>query len=134
VTRNPATRGSMVFDHLTTADGLSDGTSQAILQDDQGFMWFATQNGLNRYDGHEFVVYTHDPDDPSSISDNVIFSLYLAEDGALWVGTRNGGLNRLDRATNDFVHYRHDPLNPNSISDDTINAITVDASAALWLA
>lgn len=123
----------IAFDHLTTADGLSEGTSLAIVQDEQGFLWFATQNGLNRYDGYQFTVYAHDPEDPTSISDNVIFALYLADDGTLWVGTRNGGLNRLDRSTDTFTSYRHSALDPSSLSHDTVHAIAADADGNVWV-
>ena len=56
------------FTHLTTDDGLSQGYVTAILQDRRGFMWFATRDGLNRYDGNTFVVYKHNPNDPVSLS------------------------------------------------------------------
>ena len=58
------------FAHLTTNDGLSQSDVTAILQDRQGFMWFATRDGLNRYDGNAFVVYKHNPNDPGSLSAN----------------------------------------------------------------
>ena len=67
------------FGHLTTDDGLSHNTVVDILQDRRGFMWFATAEGLNRYDGHAFGGYKHDPEDPGSISDNAIRD--LMEDG-----------------------------------------------------
>ena len=64
--------GNLRFSHLTTNDGLSQGYVTAILQDRRGFMWFATRDGLNRYDGNAFVVYKHDPNDPGSLSSNFI--------------------------------------------------------------
>src|SRR6476660_8256215 len=63
------------FTHLTTDDGLSQGYVTDILQDRRGFMWFATRDGLNRYDGNTFVVYKHNPKDPGSLSSNFILDL-----------------------------------------------------------
>ena len=60
------------FTHLTTNDGLSQGYVIAILQDRRGFMWFATRDGLNRYDGNAFVVYKNNPNDPGSLSSNFL--------------------------------------------------------------
>ena len=65
------------FDHLTQKQGLSQNTVLCILQDRQGFMWFGTQDGLNRYDGYDFTVFRHDPADPKSLTEN--FIVYLAE-------------------------------------------------------
>ena len=63
------------FTHLTTNDGLSQSNVKAIFQDRRGFMWFATQDGLDRYDGNAFVVYKHNPNDPGSLSANLVMDL-----------------------------------------------------------
>jgi len=72
------------FTHLTTSDGLSQSTVFAILKDYKGFMWFATDEGLNKYDGYKFTVYKHDPENPASISNNSVYS--LLEDGDIIYG------------------------------------------------
>ena len=69
------------FTHLTTNDGLSQSTVTEILQDRRGFMWFATRDGLNRYDGNNFVVYKHNPNDPWSLSSNFILDLMEDDQG-----------------------------------------------------
>ncbi len=84
------------FDHISIRDGLSQAVVNAILQDHHGFMWFGTQEGLNRYDGYEFEVFAHDPADPGSISHDSIRSLHEDKLGVLWIGTDGGGLNRFD--------------------------------------
>ena len=81
------------FNHLSTVDGLSNFTIFSIEQDQQGFMWFGTYDRLNRYDGHEFKVYRHDSEDPSSLSDNPIRVLYKDRSGDLWIGTWSSGLS-----------------------------------------
>ncbi|MEX0845381.1 MAG: two-component regulator propeller domain-containing protein, partial [Balneolaceae bacterium] len=55
------------FNHLTQQDGLSQSSGQAIYQDSQGYMWFGTSNGLNKYNGYDMTVYMHDPIDSTTI-------------------------------------------------------------------
>jgi len=120
------------FTHLTTNDGLSQSNVTETLQDRQGFMWFATRDGLNRYDGNAFVVYKHNPNDPSSLSSNFILDLMEDDRGYLWIATDFGGVNEFDPATERFVRYRHDPNNPNSISGDSVETIARDNRGYLW--
>ncbi len=127
-----AQKSTMAFRHLTNEDGLSQCHIFAILQDRQGFMWFATQDGLNRYDGYTFVVYKHNPDNPESLSDNVIRDLVEDDNGNLWIATSTGGINKFDPTTERFTHYRHDPDNPNSISGNTVLSIALDNHGYLW--
>ena len=72
---------SVRFDRLTIEDGLSVNAINTIVQDNQGFLWFGTKDGLNRFDGYEFKVYRHNPQDPHSISDNWVYSLYQDNQG-----------------------------------------------------
>lgn len=121
------------IDHITVEDGLSESTILAILQDSKGFLWFGTQNGLNKYDGSRFTVYYHDNDDENSLTTNDIGALHESEPNILWIGTCGGGLNRLDLTTETFTHYRHDPDDPTSLSDDYIYAIAEDDAGDLWI-
>ena len=121
------------FTHLTTNDGLSDNRINSILQDRRGFMWFATEDGLNRYDGNTFVVYKNNPADPNTLSTSLIQNLIEDDHGDLWIGTW-GGLDKLDPTTERFTHYRHNPDNPNSISGDTVKSIAQDSAAISGLA
>src|ERR1700738_3221967 len=105
---------SLKFAPLTTSDGVSQGYVTAILQDRRGFMWFATRDGLNRYDGNTFVVYKHNPNDPGSLSSNFIQDLIEDDQGYLWTAT-NTGVNKFDPITERFTRYLHDPNNLNSI-------------------
>ena len=118
--------------HLTRNDGLSQNRIYSILQDRRGFMWFATEDGLNRYDGNAFVVYKNNPDDPNTLSANLIQNLIEDGHGYLWIGTW-GGLNKLDPTTERFTHYRYNPENPNSISGDVIKSIAQDSRGYLWV-
>jgi signal transduction histidine kinase/ligand-binding sensor domain-containing protein/DNA-binding response OmpR family regulator len=120
------------FEHLTIKDGLSQNHVTRILKDSKGFMWFCTPNGLNRYDGKNFKVYKHSPDDPNSLSNNFVQTIYEDKNGILWIGTYGGGLNSFDRITEKFTHYRYNP-NKNSISSDYILSIYEDISGLLWI-
>ena len=121
----PAQRERVAFRHLTIADGLSQNAVQAIVQDHRGFMWFGTKDGLNRYDGYDFVVFRHDPFDSTSISSSDITALFEDGAGRLWVGTRGGGLNRFDRTAERFVRFPSGPTR-------AVTAITGD-SGAIWV-
>src|SRR5271165_3378953 len=119
------------FTHLTTNDGLSQGYVTAILQDRWGFMWFATRDGLNRYDGNAFVVYKNNPNDPGSLSSNFIQDLIEDDHGYLWVAT-NTGVNKFDPTTERFTRYLHDPNNSNSIGGAYVTSIARDSRGYLW--
>src|ERR1700757_2837986 len=114
------------FTHLTTNDGLSQSNVTAILQDGRGFMWIATRDGLNRYDGNAFVVYKHNPNDPESLSSNFIEDLVEDDHGYLWIST-NSGVNRFNPITERFTRYLHDPHDPNSIGGIYITRIARDS-------
>src|SRR5690242_18554339 len=119
------------FTHLTTNDGLSQGYVTAVLQDRRGFMWFATRDGLNRYDGNAFVVYKNNPNDNGSLGSNFIQDLLEDNRGYLWIAT-NIGVNRFDPTTERFTRYLHDPNNPNSIGGAYITSIARDSRGYLW--
>jgi hypothetical protein len=82
------------FGQLTTKDGLSNDTIWGIAQDNQGFMWFGTFDGLNRYDGNDFKLYRHDPDDPNSLSHNLAWSAVEDQAGVFWISTEASRFRR----------------------------------------
>ncbi|QHT71654.1 response regulator [Rhodocytophaga rosea] len=120
------------FDHITSEQGLSHGTVYSIIQDKEGFMWFGTRDGLNKYNGYDFVVYDHDPDKPGSISDNLIRSIYEDRSGKLWIATKNG-LNVFDKSTETFKVFVHDTTNQYSISDNDIQYVYQDRAGLMWI-
>ena len=121
------------FDHISIEQGLSQSSVHVIFQDSHGFLWFGTQDGLNRYDGYTFKTYKPDPDSPTSLSDRWINSIVEDQEGYLWIATRLGGLNRYDPRTEQFIHFRHDATDPLSISSDRINVLYIDKKGNLWL-
>ena len=90
--------------HLSVSHGLSQSSVIDITQDKYGFLWFATRDGLNKYDGEKFTVYNKIDNDSTSISSNDIFAVTADSDGDLWVGTLNG-LNRYDYSQDKFIRF-----------------------------
>ena len=121
------------FEHLNLDEGLSQSVVLDTLQDQYGFLWLATQDGLNRYDGYQFKIFKANPDDPGSLSDSFILSLLEDDAGYIWVGTNAGGLNRYDPRTEQFSHYLHDPDDPHSLSHNTVPDILQDRHGRIWV-
>lgn len=121
------------FEHLNLDNGLSDNTVYSIVQDQTGFMWFGTQNGLNKFDGYQFTVYRNDPFDPTSVSNDNAGNIYIDHDGYIWVGTWGGGVDRLDPRTGQFKNYTLNPNDPNSLSSDRVQTIFQDSRGTVWI-
>lgn len=124
----------MYFEQVSMEDGLSQVGINSILQDSTGFLWFATLDGLNRYDGYTFKVFKPSAADTTTISSNRILSLYQDSYGKIWVGTLGGGLNEYNPVTETFTRYMHDPNDKNSISNNDVYDILEDDEGILWIA
>lgn len=105
-----------------------------MAQDQKGFMWFGTQDGLNRYDGHTFKVYKNIPFDTTSISENFINALLVDQKNNLWVGTLSKGLHLFDAESQSFIHFQYNPLDSLSLSNNNIQSIYEDADGTIWIA
>ncbi len=125
--------GDARFTHIERRDGLSQNTVYSIIQDRNGFMWFGTENGLNRYDGYSFTVFNPVADDAASISHNTILMQLEDRQGVIWIGTLNGGLNRYDPHNGKFSNYRHAADRRDSLSNDIVGAIHEDREGGLWI-
>lgn len=132
-TNGYAQKLNIQFSHLTNLDGLSQSSVQAILKDKYGFMWFGTQDGLNKYDGYKFTVYRNQPSNPKALRKNHILSLFEDRKGNLWVGTLNGGLSLYDRNNDCFINYIDERANRKKISHAVITTIYEDRQDNLWL-
>ena len=100
-----ANKPELLFDHITSKDGLSHSWVTHIYKDSYGYMWFATEgNGINKYDGHNFTVYKHNPKDRNSLTDNLVTFIYEDKKRNLWIGTQYG-LNIYDRELDKFKPY-----------------------------
>jgi diguanylate cyclase (GGDEF)-like protein len=162
------------FEHLSLDEGLSQAGVMDVLQDRRGYIWMATEDGLNRYDGTSFKVYRHDATDTATLPDSFIWDIdedasgsvwvatrggmarwdratdrmvrqetagvrnirvirYQPRGNALWLGTRESGLIRLDIATGALQRFTHDAGNAASLGDDRVFALHVDAKNRVWV-
>ena len=127
-----AAQNEIKFDRISIEKGLSQSSVYCIFQDHLGYMWFGTEDGLNKYDGYNFTVYKPVEGDSSSISHNVVYSIFEDTKKNLWIGTFDG-LNKYDFNTNSFTHYKHDLYDKNTISGNYILSIYEDKSGELWI-
>ena len=121
---------SIIFNHLTTNNGLSNNYVSDIFQDKYGFLWFATDDGLNRFDGYEFKIYRNNPDDKNSISDNTILSFSNDANGNLWIGTKNGFVNRYDPGLDKFTRWE---IKSTITNENPITVLQVDKNNFVWI-
>ena len=105
----------------------------SILEDSQGFMWFGTRFGLNRYDGSEFKAFLYNPRNENSIPGSKIIALCEDGDSVMWVGTSNSGFSRYDRDLEAFENFAHNPENPNSLISDIVTCLFPDSRGSLWI-
>jgi len=127
-----AWQGSARFGRLSLDEGLSSSGVTAILQDHHGLLWFATQDGLNRFDGYTFRIYRGDPDDPAALSSSLINCLHEDQTGFLWVGTAQG-LCRYDPGTDTFQRFKRGSDVPDSDLHNHVIFIVGDQDGSLWL-
>ncbi|MFN0156801.1 MAG: two-component regulator propeller domain-containing protein [Bacteroidota bacterium] len=122
----------LVFENLSTSQGLSHLVTTSIAQDSSGFLWIGTMDGLNRYDGFQFTVYKSVTKDSTTLSRNEVRCLFVDRSGTLWVGTAYG-LNRYDPIGKRFKRILTEKKKANTLVDSHINVIMQDASGILWL-
>ncbi|MEO1653102.1 MAG: two-component regulator propeller domain-containing protein, partial [Bacteroidota bacterium] len=118
------------FRHLDLQDGLLDNTVFSILQDQEGFLWFGTGSGLQRYDGYEFVNFKYDPKkNEQGLQNNMIRHLMEASDGTIWIGTEGGGVAR----------YKDGKLlapllqDKDGLSSNSVETIIEDSLGGIWI-
>jgi len=123
----------LIFDQIFLEEGLSQSIVKCILQDREGFMYFGTEDGLNRYDGYTFTVMRNNPQDINSLSYNDINAMCLDKEGNIWIGTFNSGLNKYNPYTKKIIRFTHDHNNINTLSHDNITTICADSSGIIWV-
>ena len=128
----PQAARPLYFEHLTVREGLSQSTVMSILQDSQGYLWLATESGLDRYDGYSIREYRRQRGETQALASEYVWA--IAEDAShdLWLATVGGGVERWDRGTDRFQQFRHDPDNPRSLASDGVRTLLIDASGLVW--
>jgi signal transduction histidine kinase/ligand-binding sensor domain-containing protein len=121
------------FEHLTMGDGLSQSTVMSILQDSEGYLWLATESGLDRYDGYSVRAYRRERGNEHGLASDFIWAIAEDARGDLWLATSGGGVARWDRRTDTFQQFRHDPANPDSLSSDAVRTLLIDARGHIWV-
>ncbi|MFN7115754.1 MAG: two-component regulator propeller domain-containing protein, partial [Saprospiraceae bacterium] len=117
--------------HYTTEQGLSHDEVNCIWKDREGFMWFGTASGLNRFDGRDFKIYLHQPDNVNSLPNNHIIGITEDSSGMLWVAT-HGGLTRFDKRKQTFqaldLPEQHDSI----LSNEWTSRLVFDQEGYGW--
>ena len=120
------------FKRITINDGLSLSSVYDIYQDSKGFMWFGTEDGLNKYDGQNITVYGAHTDQHNLLANKWVEQIYEDKSGMIWLGSRSG-LTRYNPRLGVFTALQHDPENPATLSNDTITAIEADLQNEIWV-
>lgn len=125
---------NMALRYLRTEDGLSQNEVTSILQDNEGFMWFGTRSGLNRYDGYEFLTFDQIPGDSSSLVNTSIERIYKDSKGIIWIGTKSNGISRYNPVTGKFLNM---PFNGSSaeniLPDKRVISFCEDSDGDMWI-
>src|SRR6186713_38582 len=116
----PAIPQDIFFNKVLPPEGKTFKHVSGIIQDLQGYMWFATKNGLFKYDGYQMTSYKNDPADSNSLATDALEAICIDASGILWIATLGQGLERFDPAAGIFTHFRNDPNNPESLSSDKV--------------
>ncbi len=120
------------FEHVSVEQGLSNYAVTKIAQDQQGFLWIATEDGLNKYDGYTFTIYKPDPADSNSLPSRFVQMVYADRAGNVYVGAGYDGLRRYNPDTDKFDRFKSDPKNPESLAGKSVNVILEDAHGGFW--
>jgi len=120
------------FNHLNVEHGLSNSSVTCILQDRQGFMWFGTHDGLNRYDGYSFKIFKNDPSDSTTLTNNFIFSIYEDQSGHLFIETQGGQYHHYLPRSESFQTVAKDSIDLHNARISTVGALLQESSGIRW--
>lgn len=120
------------FDIYTSDDGLVNNDAKLVFQDQYGYMWFGTSDGLSKFDGYDFTNYQFNSKDSTSLSSSFITAIEEDTYGDLWIGTKNG-LNKLNRAHGTFQRFYAQKGIINQLQDNYIKDLLSDSSGVLWI-
>lgn len=123
------------FTNINTNNGLSNNNVNCVLEDNRGFLWMATNDGLCRYDSpNNFkIFYPSNKEGVETLKSSNITALFIDSKENHWIGTRGGGLTRFHLATNQWTTYINSPTDKNSLSNNEILCITEDKQGNIWI-
>lgn len=124
---------STQFDRYSSQEGLSNLVVYDILQDETGYIWLGTGNGISRFDGYEFKNYINIKNDPDSIGPGPAADLFIDHKGRLWIAVFSSGLYLYNSDRDNFKHYKHIPDDINSISSNVPVSIGEDSKGFIWV-
>lgn len=122
------------FKYLTTSDGLSNNYVTDVLEDKDGFIWFSTSDGLNKWNGYEMEVFRNDPDNEKSLSSNFILTLAQDYNHNIWIGTNQTGVVRFNTSNEKFYRYNSSYSTSNAVQSTYVRKIVVSADSLVWIA
>jgi signal transduction histidine kinase/ligand-binding sensor domain-containing protein len=121
------------FERISVENGLSQVRTYSIIQDKSGFLWIATEDGLNRYDGYSTKVFKHLDNDSTTISSHFVYALTEDKFGNIWAGTKMKGLNKYNPSTEKFIRYKSSTNNHNTLIDNRITSLEASRDGGLWV-
>lgn len=124
---------SITMERINSIHGLSQNNVMTIIKDSDGFMWFGTYDGLNRYDGYDFMVFKNDENDPNTIASNFIQGLAEDQDGNIWVGSFQRGISVLNKHTQVVTRFQNTEDNQDVITSNMIKKIMCDSKGRIWV-
>ncbi len=130
---NSLAQNNIKFEYISLAEGLSQSSVLDIHRDKDGYMWFATFDGLNKFDGYKIEVFRTNPTDSTTISDNSITCIYESKENEIWLGHKKGGVSVYNKFTKKFSRYKHDKDDKNSLVDDDVKTIQGDKNGNIWV-
>jgi ligand-binding sensor domain-containing protein len=122
----------LAFDRFQQVRGLGSRSIHSMVQDNNGYIWLGSQDGLLRFDGYDLKIIKNNLRDKNSLTDNNIRALAKDKEGNIWIATQGGGLDMFDLKTESFAHFRNDLRNANSISGNAVWSVFVDKDNKVW--
>jgi ligand-binding sensor domain-containing protein len=123
---------SLIIEHYTGEHGLSNSSINSIYQDKEGYLWFATGKGIDRYDGYDFQAYINIPGDTTSFINAPATAIYMDKEGTLWFGSLHG-LEKFNRTTNTFINYLPINSNKEQVLANFVWYMTEDNKGIFWV-
>lgn len=121
------------FRHYGVIDGLPSDAAYAVAQDQQGYIWIGSRDGLARFDAQDFRIFRHDPNDSASLPANDVSALLVDAQGRVWAGGEGNGLNLYRPENGGFTHWLHDPHDANSLSGNDVMSLAQDTDGSIWI-